>query len=126
MGYNSADFIYTVLVMLYVEYDFVLRKENCHADMYAFVNLAIIPLIVLYIRDTRKGEKRTFSVEWLYQYAVAVTFNTLIARAFAVAVKIKISKVVYADRASYTACALLAAVIQPFLWEAGSRILLST
>ena len=91
--------------------------------VYAFVNLAIIPLIVLYIRDTRKGVKRTFSVEWLYQYAVAVTFNAIITRGIAIVIKLKTDKVIYADRASYAAYALLAAVIQPFLWEAGSRFL---
>ena len=62
-------------------------------------------------------------MEWLYQYAVAVTFNTLITRGIAIAIKLKTDKVIYADRASYAACALVAAVIQPFLWEAGSRFM---
>ena len=86
--------------------------------VYSIINLLLVPIIVLYIRSIRKKERQKISFDLLGQYIFAVSINIVIARTLGIILQNYTGKIVYADRASYTACALVTAILQPILFEA--------
>ena len=94
-------------------------EERKMGEIYTFINLLLVPVVVVYIHYRRKNRKMTLSTELLCKYAFAVSLNTIIARALALVMEHHTGKIVFADRSSFTACALASAIVQPFIWEAG-------
>ena len=91
--------------------------------IYTLINLGVVPLVAVYISSLRRKEELKLSATFLCRYALAVTINEMMAKSIAGAIYYLSDFYIGVDRAAFTGCAFVAAIIQPFLFEAWRRFL---
>ena len=87
----------------------------------AMINLVLIPVIAVYIENLRQHKELKYTADFYCRYVIAIVVNLFLAKSMAQGIFMYTGYYFAADRVGYTACAFVAALIQPIFWEAWKR-----
>lgn len=81
------------------------------------LNLFFIPMITVYIRYARTGQAMKFSLSFLVKYAVITVLVFVGTKVVGMMAGAILPLVLTPDRAAYTVCAIVVAVVLPYIYE---------
>lgn len=81
------------------------------------LNLFFIPMITVYIRYARTGQAMKFSLFFLVKYAVITVLVFVGTKVVGMMAGAILPLVLTPDRATYTVCAVVVAVVLPYIYE---------